>query len=245
MSQEWIINSIVFKEKLTQGVSQLDLLEFASSLGIGCFEIRREYLTYPRRELIIIKERAEDLGIKLFYSVNEDFFTNHGLNPYLEQFVEETLLLDAPFLKMNIGYFEPLSEENRIQLRDLCQEGFKISLENNQDMHNASIPNCYKAMSYLTTHSYEIDFVFDTGNWLVVGEDIDEAIRIMKPFTHYVHCKNVIKTSAGYQVSSSLFTGAINMEDILGHFSDVPYKALEYATTKSQLVKDRMILQRY
>ena len=88
--EKLIINSIVFKEALEAGISQSDLLDQVHSLGFKRFEVRREFLRDIPQELGLLKAKANQLGLALFYSVNEDLLVEGRLNPSLDALLQET-----------------------------------------------------------------------------------------------------------------------------------------------------------
>lgn len=239
-----IINSIVFKDHLSKGVTQTELLDHVYDLGFERFEVRREFLRDSNVELVSLKNRAEQLGMELFYSANVDLLVESKLNPLLETLLIETRLIGASFLKLNIGDATRITQETLLPLDKILPEDICLFVENNQDPFHASITNCYQFMSIVSQTDFPINFVFDTANWAFIGESLIQALNKMSSFTKYVHCKNYHNVNGILKNSVSLFDGEINIEKLLKSFSKNSYVALEYATSKEQLILDSEKLQR-
>lgn len=235
--RELIINTIVFKEDLDAGKPQLDLLERLHDLGFQRVEIRREFLREPVDELHALRERADALGLALFYSVSEDFATDGALHSDLDKFRDEALILGAPFVKLNVGDSKALSLSTLSPLKALLKEGPGLALENNQDPTKATVANACQMMSLIEEAQLPIPFVFDTGNWYWLGESTSQAAAKLAPVTNYLHCKNYGR-EAGDIVFTGLFDGEVDMVDLLSQFAHVSYLALEYPCSEEQLSKD-------
>lgn len=235
MSNRLILNSIVFKEQLDQGISQSQLIAKVAQLGVHNFEIRREFLTKINEELQLIKAQADKHHIALFYSINEDLIVNHQINPLLDTFIEEAQLLQAPFIKLNIGDASQISIEQLSQLSDIT---VPIRVENNQTLGHANIDNCAHMMTLCQQANLPISFVFDTANWVFVGDDVEHAIATMAASTHYLHCKNYQMIADQPQVTQSLFTGEIDIPQLFKRFKSVDYYALEYGSQLDILAED-------
>ncbi|AGM99768.1 sugar phosphate isomerase/epimerase family protein [Streptococcus iniae] len=233
-----IINSIVFKKELDQGVSQLDLLKKIAQIGLRCFEVRREFLHNGEEELKAMKEMADALKLTLFYSVNEDLLCHHQLNPELEQLLQEAIVLGAPFIKLNIGDASKVSFHQLEQLRQLMDKTLPIKVENNQDPIGASLKNCHHFMTRIKEARLPISFVFDTANWIFVGESLTEAVSLMKESTDYLHCKNYEMSNHLPGLSEGLFKGEIKVKHLLSEFTNLSYLALEYPTDTASLLMD-------
>ncbi|MGT2717803.1 sugar phosphate isomerase/epimerase family protein [Streptococcus oricebi] len=238
--EDLILNTIVFKEYLDRGLVQKDLLELAHSLGVRRVEIRREFIQDLAGELQSIREKADQLGIQLFYSVNEDFIVEAAINPLLPQLREEASILGAPFVKLNTGDASKISIETLAKLLPDLQEGVGVRVENNQTPGHASLKNCSLTMQKIKEANLPLSFVFDTGNWAWLGESPLRAEEVLGDYTSYLHCKNYQKTDQGIGVTS-LFKGEIDILAMLTRFKDVDLIALEYPcpidTLKADIAK--------
>ena len=222
-----IINTIVFKEQLDVGKSQLELLDLVSNLGLSKVEIRREFLKDPKVELSQIKRRADELGMTLFYSVNEDFVVGDAINPMMSQLREEAKIIAAPFVKMNTGDADSIDVSTLKEFKSELSSGLGVMVENNQTPHNATLANCRLMMEKIKEADLPISFVFDTGNWAWLGEDPFVAERELKQYTRYLHLKNYDLMN-GQASIRTLGEGRLDMLSFIKGFSDVKYIALEY-----------------
>lgn len=235
--EDIIINTIVFKESLDNGISQLELLDKIHDLGLRKVEIRREFLQKIPNDLHAIKQRADKLNLELYYSVNEDLFVNGKVNPELPQLFEELDILDAPFIKLNTGSAEGINTSTWDELKQITATSKPIKVENNQDPINARIENCKKVMEEIVEHNLPISFVFDTANWVFVGDEVSDAFAKLGRYTSYLHCKNY--TYIGNDLTlTTLFNGKIDILDLISQFPNVRYLALEYPTSEASLLED-------
>lgn len=235
--EDIIINTIVFKESLDKGISQLELLETIHELGFKKVEIRREFLTDISQDLTHIRQKANQLDLKLYYSVNEDLFVDGKVNSELPRLFEELDILEAPFIKLNTGSAKGISPSTWEELKRITAVSKPIKVENNQDPINARIKNCQKIMEEITQHDLPISFVFDTANWVFVGDEVDAAISALGSYTSYLHCKNYTSKGKGLALTN-LFNGDIDMLDLMSHFPKVSCLALEYPSSEESLLKD-------
>lgn len=235
--EELIINTIVFKDRFDRGDKQIDILKTLKDMGIKRVEIRRELLTDVKAELQAIKQKADELGLCLFYSINENLFVDGIVNPKLNNYFEEVDILKAPFLKMNIGNAKDVPQTSWDYLYTITQKCKPIKVENNQDLHNARISNCLEMMQQCQAHNIPISFVFDVSNWVFVGEDPKQAAIALADYSDYLHCKNY-KRVEDELLGTTLFDGDIDIIDFLKHFPHMHYLALEYPCTEKELSDD-------
>lgn len=235
--KNWILNSIVFKEQLDKGIKQADLVSQVSDLGLNRFEVRREFLKDLSSELKAIKTQADLYGIELFYSVNEDFLYEGKPNPLIKTLMEEANILGAPFIKINVGDARGVTVSDLSEVADWLTSGIGIRLENNQDPYNAKIENCLKVMDLVKEAQLPISFVFDTANWVFVGDDVEQAVQALAHDTTYLHIKNY-KDSKNQLEITTFFEGDLNLLQLLEEFPNVAYVALEYPATFSELSYD-------
>lgn len=233
-----ILNSIVFKDQMDQGISQVDLVEVVASLGLRRFEVRREFLKDINRELPLIKQAADKYAVTLFYSVNENFLVDGKVNSELTQLLDEAKVLSAPFIKMNTGSARGVSQESLEDLAlHLQQSDIGIRLENNQDPDNATIANCQAVMGLIAEANLPITFVFDTANWAFLDQDLSEAVKVFEPVTSYLHVKNYQLREERKEVTS-FFDGEIDLVALYQQFHQLDYFALEYACPLEVLKAD-------
>lgn len=242
--QDIILNSIVFKEALDKGIHQADLVARVADLGVRGLEIRREFLQDPKTDLAKIVAAGKRYNLPLFYSVNEDFLRDAQVNPDLPQLREEAELLGSPFVKLNTGDSRGVSVEQVAVLADQLAQGPQVLLENNQTPGHASLANCQATMALVKAASLPIGFVFDTANWVFVGEDPYQARAALQEVTTYLHCKNYQVLEGQPQVSPSFYQGRLDLLDLIAPFDQATYFALEYPSTLEQLEADLLALEK-
>lgn len=240
--QAIILNTIVFQEQLEQGCGQVDFLETVQALGLKRLEIRSEFLKGGQEELLDLRRRADELGISLFYSANVDFLQGDRVNPDLVTYCQEAECLGAPFLKVNIGDGRAISRDTLEKWWSSFSPKMEIRLENNQDPLAARLANCRRVMELIQEVGLPLSFIFDTANWVFVGDSPVEAAELLAPVTTYLHCKNV-KQKGGILQVSSFFDGELDLASLIETFPRVDYLALEYPTSPQQLTADLLQLE--
>lgn len=240
--QAIILNTIVFQEQLEQGLGQADLLEFVQALGLKRLEIRSEFLRDGQEELRDIRRRADELGLALFYSANVDFLQGDRVNPDLAKYCQEAEQLGAPFLKVNIGDAGAISREVLEKWWTSFSPKMDIRLENNQDPLAARLTNCQRVMKLIHEADLPLSFIFDTANWVFVGDSPVEAAELLASVTTYLHCKNVKQEGETLQ-ASSFFDGELDLVSLIKAFPNLEYLALEYPASLQQVETDLVQLE--
>lgn len=110
------------------------MLDDIHQLGIKKVEVRREYLR-DSSELLELREKAQRLGIELFYSVPDILFEGELLaKETLTQYFDEYNQLGAKQIKLVAGYADKISESDLDTLKILLREYdiHHLTLENDQ-----------------------------------------------------------------------------------------------------------------
>ncbi|KAJ86833.1 sugar phosphate isomerase/epimerase family protein [Enterococcus faecalis] len=231
-----ILNTIIFKNQLDQGVQQEELIDLVSSLGIKKVEIRREFIGNIASQLPKIRKKADDYQISLFYSINEDFVLGNSLNPKLEDFCQEAQILGAPFIKLNTGNAREITKETLQNVNKLDLKDRAIKLENNQSKENGILDNCYLMMKKMQEAQLDISFAFDTANWIWVSDSVEDAVKKMNHLTTYLHLKNYDVTNDGLK-TTGLFSGELDMIKLLKEFHYIEQIAFEYPCSSIHSLK--------
>jgi hypothetical protein len=130
--EQIVLNNLVFMNDHEKGMQQLEMLKKAVSFGVSSVELRREYFDDIVKETPAIAQYAVDNKLRLFYSVPDEVFVNHRLNPKLAQYYDEAQALGIYAIKFNIGDFETLSSEDVSELNQLLARGIQTNIENDQ-----------------------------------------------------------------------------------------------------------------
>lgn len=227
MKQEnLVINTLVFDELINKGTYQIDLLDRIHELGIKKVEIRREYLR-DEDELTELKEKAKGLGMELFYSVPDILFQGKLLDQdTLVRYFEEYNMLGAKQLKIVAGYAEAPSEEEMEMLEELMEEYYihHLTLENDQSDYSTP-EKLQRLLQQLLDIGIPAALTFDTGNFLIIGEDSVKAAETLKEDVSFVHMKNV---NADTHELTLLDEGDVPMFDVIEVFPEDIHYAIEY-----------------
>ncbi|WP_028273230.1 sugar phosphate isomerase/epimerase family protein [Atopococcus tabaci] len=227
MKQEnLVINTLVFDELIKNGTHQIDLLDRIPQLGIKKVEIRREYLR-DEDELTELKEKAQALEMELFYSVPDILFQEKLLEQdTLVQYFEEYNMLGAKQLKIVAGYAEAPSEEEMEMLEELMEEYYihHLTLENDQSDYSTP-EKLQRLLQQLLDIGIPAALTFDTGNFLIIGEDPVKAAETLKEDVSFVHMKNV---NADTHELTLVDEGDVPMFDVMEVFPEDIHYAIEY-----------------
>lgn len=235
--EQIVLNNLVFRNDHEKGMQQLEMLKKAVSFGVSSVELRREYFDDIVKETPAIAQYAVDNKLRLFYSVPDEVFVNHRLNPKLAQYYDEAQALGVYAIKFNIGDFETLSSEDVSELNQLLARGIQTNIENDQTQVSGKIKAIEKFMSAVTENNLDIRYVYDMGNWRYVGEDEVVAAEKLTQYVRYIH----VKDDQGHGdnlVTVPLNEGDIAWQSILNILpSNVPV-AVEYPTVNDKVIQD-------
>ncbi|GMA69437.1 hypothetical protein GCM10025879_06830 [Leuconostoc litchii] len=235
--EQIVLNNLVFANDREKGMLQLEMLKKIVSFGIKSAELRREYFDDIAEETPAIAKYAMENNIQLFYSVPDEVFVNHRINPKLAQYYDEAQALGIYAIKFNIGDFETLLPEDTLKLNELLSGGIQTNIENDQTQISGKIAAIEKFMTAVTDAALDIGYVYDMGNWRYVKEDENIAAKKLTGYVRYIH----VKDDKGYGenlVTVPLNDGDIDWQAILNILpNDVPV-AVEYPTANDQIIKD-------
>lgn len=232
-----VLNHLVFAKDHDNGMQQLDMLKKVVALGVQSAELRREYFDDIAAETSAIADYAKAHQLRLFYSVPDEVFVNHRINPKLEQYYDEATQLGVSVIKFNTGDFDTLLPEDIQQLNALLNRGIETNIENDQTQVSGKIDAIKAFMTAAKAAKLDIGYVYDMGNWRYVGEDEVVAAEALAPYVRYIHVKDD-KGSGDNLVTVPLNDGDINWQAILTILpQDVPV-AVEYPTASEQVIID-------
>lgn len=232
-----VLNHLVFSDDHDRGAQQLEMLKKVVALDIHSAELRREYFDDITSESPAIASYAESEGLKLFYSVPDELFVNHRVNPKLSKYYEEAKQLGVTVIKFNIGDFESLVPEDITKLESVLVSGIQTNIENDQTQTSGKIAAIEKFMAAAHAEKLDIGYVYDMGNWRYVGEDEEIAAQELASYVRYIHVKDDKGTGSNL-ITVPLNDGEIRWQEILKILpQDVPV-AVEYPTANEQTIRD-------
>ncbi|WAE46286.1 hypothetical protein OUY26_12330 (plasmid) [Levilactobacillus brevis] len=240
LANEFILNTIAFKNDLDDGVSQANFVNIVAKLGFDAIEIRNEFLFGNNEELDKISQNANAAGLDVYYSVNDVLIKQGRVNDQLTKYKDEMKRLSAKHLKLNIGDISSMNFAliNQ-QLKSFLNGKFDLVLENNQTIADSNLTNTEAFFKELDNSLYhQIYYCFDIANWKWLHENIDSATKILSGYTKYLHLKNVVGNSDHYTVTS-LDEGSLDWRSLINQFRNVDQYGIEYTgqtkTIKSDL----------
>lgn len=235
--EQIVLNNLVFANDRKKGMQQLEMLKKVVSFGIKSAELRREYFDDIAEETPGIVKYAIANDLRLFYSVPDEIFVNHRINPKLAQYYDEAQALGIYAIKFNIGDFEALLSEDISNLNELLSHDIQTNIENDQTQVSGRIAAIGKFMTAVTDAKLDIKYVYDMGNWRYIDEDENVAAKKLTKYVRYIH----VKDDRGYGenlVTVPLNSGDIAWQKIMEMLpNDVPV-AIEYPTANDQIIKD-------
>ena len=232
--EQLFLNTIAMKKQLDEGALQVELLPEIASLGIKTVEIRREYFKDVEAELEGLNSEAKRLGLKLFYSVNDEVIKDDRVNPKLSQYILELKKMNGQSIKFNVGNYTHYQGDLLEDLAPLLADNYLFTVENNQVLTHSKLENIVKFMDDVKKSGLEISFVFDVANWCWLNEEPLEAAKRLNGKTTHIHLKNYMVTD-DQLVTTPLFQGELEWQTILTHLHDIQYFGLEYPTTLAEL----------
>jgi len=185
-----VLNHLVFASDRENGRQQLDMLKKVVGFGIQSAELRREYFDDIIAETPAISTYAKSENLRLFYSVPDDLFVNHRVNPKLSQYYHEAIQLGVSVIKFNTGDFETLLPEDIVAIDKLLQLGIQTNIENDQTQTSGKMHAIEKFMTAAHAADLAIGYVYDMGNWRYVGENELTAAKQLASYVRYIHVKD-------------------------------------------------------
>lgn len=241
MSRPIGLNTLAYMGKQADGkVDQLALLSEISAMGFNIVEIRKEYLMGGHAEIEALAQKAKALQLDVFYSVPAELFIRGAVNDNLVHYFAETVALGGRQLKLTLGEFEQFTSEAVSDLEKLLTEyPVQLTVENDQSVQKGSPEILINFIEQAKEKQLDIGLTFDTGNFIYIGIDPEEAAYKMKDYVTYIHIKNVELTDDG-TVLAGLKTGALDMQAILAVFSDGIPAAIEYPCGSGEEIRSHI-----
>lgn len=177
---------------------QVDFVRAISKMGldISGIELRREFFSNSSSErdeqFACIKSIGNQNRWQLRYSIPESMFDNNGLNPEICNYIDEVEKLGAISLKLNIGDLEGIKKVSLDYLKSTLPDNVLITVENDQTEKNGVLEEVLQALELIEEKNFPIGYTFDVGNWLVMGEDAEEAFIKLKNKITLIHLKNTL-----------------------------------------------------
>lgn len=224
-----MVNTLFFLSDLQSGIGQAELLNSVAACGIGCVEIRREFIRDFAKECREIREKAESLRLQLYYSVPDTLYNGGKLKKQeIERYFSEASAMGNTNVKLNIGdYRDHFQQEDAEYLNALCsRSGITLTVENDQTAENGRLKKIQTFLERASEQSSSIGMTFDIGNWLWQQESPHSAAEALSRYTAQIHLKDVATAPDVHTVL--LDAGEIDWRQIVREFSPAVPIALEY-----------------
>lgn len=243
--REFGINTIAYLWTIKEGISQADLFDHAKSCGAKILEVRREYI--KKEHLSPIKQRSQQLGMTVYYSVPEELLKNGRVNqPILNEVMSEAKIFDAKCVKFSLGDIRGVCDEELKSLADFVkQSGRVVLIENGPGGPEGDADLLAQFFKRQDDIGGTIGLTFDTGNFEAAGYNAFECAKRFNSRTRWIHLKDMKKQEAGTELAM-LGEGDIDFHAIIPLFgSDIPiaieypcssYEQVAEETTKAQLL---------
>lgn len=189
-----VINTLVFRNQLKDGMLQSELLDVIHNLGIKKVEIRREFIRDFNLELIDLRDKANSIDMELFYSIPDSLYKDGVIQfESIETYFKEAYTIGCTNVKMNIGIYNMVTSEDVNRINKLCEQYLiKLTVENDQTEIGGKLTVIKTFIEKYKQLGGKISFTFDIGNWIWQNEDPMENAKQLKEYVTYIHIKDVL-----------------------------------------------------
>ncbi|MFD0051280.1 sugar phosphate isomerase/epimerase family protein [Actinomycetes bacterium NPDC127524] len=229
-----------FEQSDVQMLGQQAFIELIADAGADGVEIRRELLNFekdpPLNELqqVIKKRKLIAVYSAPTYLWNEDQLLNTDL---LTQVFKEAADLNAKFLKLSLGRFNPSkSDFQRLNEVVLKYSPIQLLIENDQTLHGGRKDLLVRFFESASRYNVPVRMTFDTGNWHYTGEDAEAAFIELAPYVSYLHLKSVAEKNGVLITEPISLEGKENWYFLRQLSSDIPI-ALEFPIQPKERTK--------
>lgn len=224
LSRDVVINLLAFANDVVQGTKQAELFAEVASLGVTKVEVRREWIKDFTVELAQMREKAEEFGLEVYYSIPAVLFQKGKLDRHcLSQVFWEAEALGATRIKFAVGELGCCAQEELAALRSMVSaHDIMVTVEGDQSAANGRLEPILALLEACSSKEIPIYNTFDVGNFVWVGQEpLYNAVKLA-PYVRYIHLKDVEMTHQGPQVRS-LDEGSIDWRAALSLLpKDVP-----------------------
>ncbi|MFB5191240.1 sugar phosphate isomerase/epimerase family protein [Alicyclobacillus fastidiosus] len=194
MTQVYVSASIFPTSIISQSGHTL-LAEVVAKAGADGIEVRDELLNRSSDSLDEIAATCQALDMDVVFSTPTPMFLANGqVNPTIQSVFEASERLQAKVIKMNLGGFEqvrdPAEGMAHLQAQLGRLERTTVTIENDQRQVANQARLIENFLTLCTEYDVPIHLTFDMGNWVFVGERMQDVAPKLMPFIRYVHVKD-------------------------------------------------------
>ena len=239
------INTLVYKNALSNGTPQSELLGTIAAHDITLAEVRREYIANDA-EYDAIANAATERHMTLFYSVPESITVNGDANPQLAQYLDEATRMDACNVKFNQGDIKDVDPAvlQRIDAQ-ASERNLTLSIENDQTPQNGTFACTQASLDHIAANGSAIGYTFDLGNWYWRGENAQQAFSRLVDYITVFHLKNVNGAQDTSQLATTMLQdGVIDWKPMLDRLPASVPVFLEFPIQAEQVAEQVDIVRR-
>jgi sugar phosphate isomerase/epimerase len=205
-----------------------DVVVKACTLGADGAELRREPWPAYERELIATRQLAESLKLGLTYATHNLLFSpDTEAHQLLLHDVDTAAALGSPLLRIFPGQTPPDDdgpgwEGAREAVERAASHGIVIALENYVGMPGGALAEVVHILDRIPSSALKTNI--DIGNYVVRGQDVVEAIRVVGHRAVYAHLKDRPADPEGPH--AYLGGGAVSLQPILAELERLPQEMI-------------------
>lgn len=220
---------------------QTSFIKLIAESGAYGIEIRRELFSDHDPSLASMKNEIEKYQLFTVYSAPIELWQkDYQLNEQeLTTIFTEGKQLGAKWIKVSLGHFNQ-AQSNVNQIRSFLKDHPEIQLlvENDQTLHGGNISNLKAFFESASEQNVPIKMTFDAGNWYYSKQDVEEALRQLSQFVHYLHLKQVEQDN-DQLVTVPLQKGVgHSWEKVMNNHPSHVIKALEFPIQPKERTKE-------
>jgi sugar phosphate isomerase/epimerase len=220
---------------------QASFIRLIAQSGAFGVEIRRELLFEQDPQLDSIREEIDQYQLFTVYSApielwKEDYRLN---KEELMVIFQEGMTIGARWIKVSLGHFLK-GQSNLMELSTFLNQhkGIQLLVENDQTLHGGNVNQFRFFFESASKQDVPIKMTFDVGNWFYSGQNVEDALRELAPYVHYLHLKQVNEHNGGLVTVPLQKDGIHSWEKVMRSFSIEIVKALEFPIEPKEKIKE-------
>ena len=218
-------------------LGQSHFIDVVADAGGAGIEIRRELFTSDLPDLARMGAAVAARGLYCVYSTPIELWGADGLlQQELQQMLDEAARLGARYLKVSLGHY-PAAPELAALKAQLAAAPVALLVENDQTAHGGKLSTMARFLAAAREGGLPVGLTFDIGNWRWVGEDVQQAARLLAPYVLYVHCKAVLE-DAGRLSACAVSEADPAWRAVFAHFAPGVQRAIEFPLEGADLVAE-------
>ncbi|NDJ55843.1 sugar phosphate isomerase/epimerase [Enterobacteriaceae bacterium 4M9] len=185
-----VVTAAYDRDCITALGGQAAVLPIIAAAGADGVEIRRELLNSASTdELSALAHAIATHPLMACYSAPEALYLDDStLNPAIPALLHEASLINADWLKLSLGHYQPTRAQFSTLQQWLAQSQVRLVVENDQTAFGRLAP-MQRFAADSRAHNLPVPLTFDMANWLWVDESPEEAAQRLAPSVGYIHVK--------------------------------------------------------